>query len=216
MAGLLDEMDRFYLREAVVSHWTGEEYDAASGNEALARSIHPRLLPAWSILPDDGFLEALANRRPSVVRINPAPARHNFSLARWQAGRMCEYLEQSQVVTLLSRSDIEWRELNELLENFPRLPLVLLDVGYRSDSYLIPLLKIFPSLHFDSAGYLAHRQLETFVERHGPERLLFGSRLPLFTPAAALGVLASARIPETDRLAVAGGNLRRLLNSVRK
>ena len=209
-------MDRFYLREAVVSHWTGEEYDAACGNDALARALHPRLLPAWSILPDNDFLKALADRKPSVVRINPAPARHNFSLARWHAGPMCECLEQNQVVTLLSLIDLTWQELKELLENFPRLPLVLLDVGYRSDSYLIPLLKSFPSLHFESAGYLAHRQLETFVERHGPERLLFGSRLPLFTPAAALGVLASARIPETDRLAVAGGNLRRLLSSVRK
>lgn len=209
-------MDRFYLRQAVVSHWTGEEYDAATGNEALARSLHPRLVPAWSILPDDDLLKALADRKPSVVRINPALAQHNFSLAPWHAGPMCEYLEQNEVVTLLSRIDIGWPELKELLENFPRLPLVLLDVGYRSDSYLIPLLKMFPSLHFDSAGYLAHRQLETFIERHGPDRLLFGSRLPLFTPAAALGVLASARIPETDRLAVAGGNLRRLLGSVRK
>jgi hypothetical protein len=41
--------------------------------------------------------------------------------------------------------------------------------------------------------------------------VLFGSRLPLYTPASALGVLSSARIRTDDRLAVAGGNLRRLL-----
>ncbi|MGH9591014.1 MAG: hypothetical protein ACRD25_11510, partial [Terracidiphilus sp.] len=63
------------------------------------------------------------------------------------------------------------------------------------------------------ATYLAYRQLENFVDRHGGERLLFGSRLPLFTPATALGVMASARISEEARLQIAGGNLRRLLQA---
>src|ERR1035437_8121626 len=46
-AGLLDEMDRFHIRDAVVSHWTAEQYDAAAGNQALACDLHPRLTPAW-------------------------------------------------------------------------------------------------------------------------------------------------------------------------
>jgi predicted TIM-barrel fold metal-dependent hydrolase len=89
---------------------------------------------------------------------------------------------------------------------------VLLDIGYRADRYLFPLLRRFPMLHFDSATYLAHRQLEAYVEQHGPDRLLFGSRLPLYTPASSLAVLASARISDEDRRAIAGGNVRRLLS----
>ena len=99
----------------------------------------------------------------------------------------------------------------KLLSDFPRLPLVLLDIGYRSDSYLFPLLQRFPSLYFDSATYLAHRQLEAFVEQFGAERILFGSRLPFFTPASSLAVLSSARISDAARRSIAGGNLRRLL-----
>jgi predicted TIM-barrel fold metal-dependent hydrolase len=76
---------------------------------------------------------------------------------------------------------------------------------------LFPLLDRFPNLYFDSATYLAHRQLESVVNQRGAERILFGSRLPLFTPASSLGVLASARISDANRLAIAGGNLRRLL-----
>ena len=182
--GLLGEMDRYFVKSALVSHWTAEEYDAAVGNDALERDLHHRFMPAWSMVPDDDFLQTLSSRSVSAVRLTPT--QHNFSLDTWCAGPMLDYLQQNAIVTLVARSDIAWSDIATLLENFPRLPLVLLETGYRSDRYLFPLLKKFPSLYFDSATYLAHRQLEYFVEKHGPDRILFGSRLPLFTPAAAM------------------------------
>ena len=214
-AGLIGEMDRFGIREALVSHWTAEEYDADEGNRALAREARPGFTPAWAALPDAAFVEALAVRRPLAVRLTPGVHQHNFSLSPWSAAPLFEYLQANAVLTLISRPDVEWDELAGVLESFPRLIVVVLDLGYRSDRYLFPLLDRFAGLHFDSATYLAHRQLEHFVNRRGPDRLLFGSRLPLYTPAAALGVLASARIHPEARLAVAGGNLRRLLAGCR-
>ncbi|HKO18451.1 MAG TPA: amidohydrolase family protein [Acidobacteriaceae bacterium] len=209
--GLLQEMDLFFIRRALVSHWAGEEYDPCVGNEALAREADARLIPAWAILPDVAVLETVQARRPRAVRITPGPTQHNFSLAAWCARPMLEYLQDNAVLTLMVRNDVAWPDVVAVLENFPRLRLALLDTGYRADRYLFPLLDRFPNLYFDSATYLAHRQLETFVERRGPDRLLFGSRLPLFTPASSLGVLATARIADDDKLAIAGGNLRRLL-----
>jgi predicted TIM-barrel fold metal-dependent hydrolase len=208
---LLEEMDRFFIRRALVSHWAGEEYDPAVGNDALAREADARLVPAWTALPNAALLDSLAARRPKAARITPGPTQHNFSLAKWSAGPMLEFLQDNNVLTLIVRSDIAWGEVASLLENFPRLRLLLLDTGYRADRYLFPLMDRFPNLYFDSATYLAHRQLESVVEQRGAERILFGSRLPLFTPASSLGVLASARISDADRLAIAGGNLRRLL-----
>ncbi len=213
-AGLLSEMDRFFIRSAVVSHWRGEEYDAEIGNLALAADNDPRFTPAWAALPDRSFVEALEARQPRAVRITPGTTQHNFSLRSWCAGAVLEFLQDHAVVTLIALADIGWTELETLLQNFPRLPLVLLDIGYRADRYLFPLLDRFPSLHFDTATYLAHRQLEHHVQKRGADALLFGTRLPLFTPASALGVLASAAISDPNRLAIAGGNLRRLLAEV--
>lgn len=208
---LLEEMDRYFIRSAVAAHATGIEYDAAQGNEFLAAARGPRLIPAWTARPEREHVERLRALQPRAVRISPGRANHNFPLTKWGASDLFAFLESEQVVTLVAREDIEWNTVAELLESFPRLPLVLLDTGYRADTYLFPLLERFPTLSFDSATYLAHRQLESYVERFGPERILFGSRLPLFTPASALGVLASARISDEARLMIAGGNLRRLL-----
>jgi len=214
---LLVEMDRFGINTAVVSHFTAEEYDAREGNSALAGNRNVRLIPAWSALPDSSDVEALARRNPNVVKLCCASSKHNFSSASWCSGELLEYLQDKSILVLVSREDLQlgtptgWDNLVALLSNFSRLPIVLLDLGYRSDRYLFPLLKRHTNLHFETSNYAAHRQLECYVEAFGSDRALFGSQLPLFTPGAALAVLISARISDEAKLAIAGGNLRRLL-----
>jgi predicted TIM-barrel fold metal-dependent hydrolase len=210
---LLAEMDRFGIRQALVSHFAAEEYDAEEGNRALASGLAGRLEPAWAALPDAAFLQELALRSPRAVRLSFGAKKHNFSWAPWCSGQLYDYLQEHSILTVIVCEDLEWNSLAYLLENFPRLPVLLLEAGYRADRYLFPLLQRHSHLHFDTSTYVAHRQLESFVERFGPERLVFGSRLPLYTPAAALAVLATARISDNARLAIAGGTLRRLLGS---
>jgi hypothetical protein len=210
---LLAEMSRFYIRKAVTAHWTGLEYDANVGNEKLSAINDEHLIPAWTPLPDAESIAQLAARGPCAVRLMPRNLNHSWTVTPWCAGDLLDYLAQHRVVTLVAREDIEWQSLVDVLENFPQLPLVLLDIGYRFDHYILPLLRRFPTLHFESATYLAYRQLENFVDGCGPDRLLYGSRLPLFTAATSLGVLASARISDDARVAIAGGNLRRLLDA---
>jgi len=208
---LLEEMDRFGIARALVSHFTAEEYDVAEGNAALARDMDQRFVPAWSASPEPCILTQLEQHKPKAVRLWFSPLRHNFSSAPWSAGELYEYLQQRAILMTVSREELEWNTLAAILQDFPKLRVLLLNVGYRSDRYLLPLLERFAGLYFDSTSYVAHRQFESFVQNHGPERILFGSRLPLYTPGAAMAVLATARIPDDARLAIAGGNLRRLL-----
>jgi hypothetical protein len=208
---LLLEMDRFGLERALVSHFASEEYDAQEGNCELGRLTGERLVPAWAGLPDRESLDQLAARRPAAVRLHFGVTRHNFSPALWCSGELYAYLQDNSVLVLVALEDIGWSALVEVLENFSKLPILLLETGYRADRYLFPLLRKFPNLYFDTSTYLAHRQLEAFVQRFGPARMVFGSRLPLYTPAAALFVLGTARIRDDARLAIAGLNLRRLL-----
>ena len=208
---LLEEMDRFGIQRALVSHFASDEYDAEEGNNLLARECRERLVPAWAALPDSLFIQNLALRHPAAVRLSYGVKKHNFSSASWCSGQLYEYLQEYSVLTLVTREDIEWDSLAQLLGNFPRLQVLLLETGYRADRYLFPLFKQHANLYVDTSTYVANRQLENFVEKFGPERLVFGSRLPLYTAGAALAVLATARISDEARLSIAGGNLRRLL-----
>lgn len=211
---LLAEMDRFQIRRALVSHFAAEEYDISEGNAALGRDMDVRLVPAWSASPEPSILNDLEQRQPKAVRVWFSPWHHNFSSLPWSAGKLYDYLEQRSALMVVSREELDWNVLAIILKEFPKLRILLLNLGYRSDRYLLPLLRTFPQLYFDSTTYVAHRQLESFVQTHGPERILFGSHLPLYTPGAALAVLATARIADDARLAIAGGNLRRLLGEL--
>ncbi len=208
---LLQEMDRFAIKRALVSHFAGLEYDAIEGNCALDRDLDVRFTPAWTVSVEPASMDDIRSRQVRAVRVWFGPLHHNFSIKPWCSGELFEQLQDSQALVLISRPEIEWNDLAELLDNFPRLRVLLLDVGYRSDRYLFPLLARFSGLHFESSNYVGHRQLESYVERVGPDRMLFGSRLPLYTPGAALTVLGTARIAGSARLAIAGGNLRRLI-----
>jgi hypothetical protein len=208
---LIQEMDRFGIERALVSHFAAEEYDAHEGNCNLSRVASARLVPVWAALPDRASLDELARRKPSAVRLFFGASRHNFSPGLWCSGELLDYLQAHCILTLVALEDIGWSALATTLSNFRRLPILLLETGYRADRYLFPLLKNFPNLSFDTATYLAHRQLETFVERFGPGQAVFGSRLPFYTPATALAVLATARISEEARRAIAGENLKRLV-----
>jgi predicted TIM-barrel fold metal-dependent hydrolase len=208
---LLKEMDRFAIEEALVSHFVGEEYDISEGNAALVRDMDPRFVPAWSASAEDSILDRIDRYKPRAVRLWFSALRHNFSSSPWSAGVLYDYLQERAILMTVSREELDWNSLASILQDFPKLRVLLLNVGYRSDRYLLPLLKRFPHLHFDSTTFVAHRQFESFVQTYGPERILFGSRLPLYTPGAALAVLATARISEDARLRIAGGNLRRLL-----
>ncbi|MGH9469840.1 MAG: amidohydrolase family protein [Terriglobia bacterium] len=216
---LLAEMDRFGIERALVAHFAAEEYDAAEGNRALAGAVREapgRFEPAWATLPDAASIDALASLRPAAVRLSFGVHQHNFSAARWCSGALFEYLEAHNVLAVVERQAIAWESLDALLSDFPRLKVLLIETGYRADRNLRPLLRRHANLHFDSSTFLAHRQLEAFVEQCGPDRLVFGSRLPLYTPGAALAVLASARVSDEARLAVAGGTLRRLIGGERE
>jgi Amidohydrolase len=214
-AGLTQEMDRFGIERALVSHFAAEEYDAHEGNCDLSRIANEQLVPAWAALPDRASIQELENYKPRVVRLHFGILQHNFSPSSWCSGELFEYLQTHSVLTLIALEQIGWSALVDTLSNFPRLPLLLLETGYRADRYLFPLLERFPNLAFDTSTYLAHRQLEAFVERFGPERAVFGSRLPLYTPATALSVLGTARISEEAKRAIAGENLNRLVEGAR-
>lgn len=208
---LIEEMDRFAIQRALVSHFAGLEYDAVEGNRALQRDMNARFTPAWTVSSERASLDDILAQNARAVRIWPGPLHFNFSSRPWCSGPLFEHLQDNRVLALISRPEIEWNDFALLLESFPRLRVLLLDIGYRSDRYLFPLLERFSGLHFDSSSYVGHRQLEWYLDRFGPERIVFGSRMPLFTPGAALAVLGTARVPDSVRLAVAGGNLRRLL-----
>jgi hypothetical protein len=110
---------------------------------------------------------------------------------------------------------VSWEQVDALTDEYSGLRLILTDVNYRINRDLYPRLAAYETLYVETSGLQQHGGIQDVCERFGPERLLFGSRLPYLCAGAARHAVEYAGIPETAKASIAGGNIRRLLADVR-
>ncbi len=223
VAALRSELDRAGIAAALVHSTIAVEYDPPTGNDLLSAALAGErdLHACWVLLPPateefpppEELLSIMAERNVRAARLCPGPARHSFSLEPWCSGELLTALAAARVPLLLDLDDTNWSHLAQVLKSYPALPVVLTGVTYRIDRYLFPLLNQFPQLHVELSGYQGLHAIEQFVARFGPERLIFGSHLPLFEPGATITNLCYAAFDDDAKSLIAHGNLERLLEA---
>lgn len=214
---LLDEMDFCGIERALVYH-TAQRFDVpTAGNALLLREIagHERLFPSWTILPShtgeqmdvEDLLSAMHRQGVRALRLFPEDHRYFLDEVSW-GDQMAAYMERH--IPLFVRAHLGL--ISDLLRSFPRLVVVTSTQGTNPlDRYAWPLIERYPNLHFETSGYLVDGIIEEFCHRFGAERLIYGSGFPDQPSGAALLMLAQADISESQREAIAAGNLERLL-----
>jgi len=222
---LLAEMDRYGIRESLFYHALAKRNAPARGNAlaAKAAAASERLHACWLLLPTHcgelSPLEILTSemREADVraARIAPDTANHAFSLSKVVCGDLFAWLAQTRIPLFVELGPVSWESIDDLMEGYAGLRLVLVDINYRANRDLYPRLKVYEGLYVETSGLEQHCGIQDVCERFGPGRLLFGSRLPLMCPGAARHAVESAGISEEDKAAIAGENLRRLLAEVR-
>jgi hypothetical protein len=222
-AGLSAALAEAHISEALVYSPTAYEYDPPTGNALLQADIagHANLHPCWVLLPPatgempppPQLLSLMRQQNVRAVRLSPSPMRNNFSLAAWCAGPLLQALAEAAIPLFLSMTEVTWSEIASLLSDYEKLPLVLTGVTYRLDRYLYPLWARHQNLYVEISGYQGYQAIEAVVKRFGPERLLFGTNMPVFSPGAAIAAVTYAVISDEAKSLVAGGNLRRLLEA---
>lgn len=211
------------IAEALVYSPVAYEYDPAIGNQFLMEAIagHENLHPCWVLLPPatgelpspDELLALMAAQKVRAARLAPGASRNNFSLADWSIGPLLAALAAARVPIFIDQEEIAWPDVASILHRYPNLPLVLTGVTYRLDRYLYPLWERHANLHVEISGYQGLHSIAATVRRFGPERLLFGTHMPRFTPGAAIAAVTYAGVSDTERALIAHGNLRRLLEA---
>ncbi|HEX4812995.1 MAG TPA: amidohydrolase family protein [Nonomuraea sp.] len=233
-AQLVRELDRVGVDEAAVYHVLARENDPATGNALLLRELatlpepaRRRLHPVGVVLPPhtgelpepEALVKQLLASGTRMARIFPSSAMsgHRFSLAPWCAGELLDALERVRMplavdFSLFRRGEPPWREIYDLAESHPELPVILIDIQGRNNRTLYPLLKRFGNLLVQSGGFNVHRGLEDLCERFGAHRVVFGSGYPAQTIGGARLQLDRTDLPQADRELIAGGTLAALLD----
>jgi uncharacterized protein len=195
-----------------------------TGNEVLAQEIapHANLSGCWAIQPNQThefphpveFLRRMKEARVAAVRI--FPGLQKFLLNAVSMGDWLEVFSDRQVPVLLSmRYGVEWRDLYDLLRDFPELVCVICDHGcWGEDRLFRPLIEKYPNVYIDTAQYLLDGGIEAFVQDYGPGRMLFGSGYPDAYFGGMMLAIKHAEIDEDAKEAIACGNLERILEEV--
>ncbi len=225
-------------RGGVTQAWTGTldglfHRDLAAANARLAEecrrfgpgllvpfgSIHP-LLPDWR--------EDL--RRCQEVHGMPGirlhPNYHGYGLADPALAELFQEARRRRMIVQLSLrmddarvqnplfqvDDVDPAPLAAALAPVPRLPLVILNATGAIRRHLGKLLAL-PGVHLDFAMWEGVGGVAALIEAASPQRVLFGSHLPLFPLESSLGKLRESPLNGAHSEAIRAGNAQRLFRS---
>lgn len=212
-------MDDYEIERAVVYHSTARFYHPREGNERLLREIEPhreRLLPCLVLLPTAteeigsiGEVECLLNRSGAVA-VRLFPTEHNFSLDEWCVGDLFSLLEERMLPLILEHGQQGIGEIRGICNRHPNLPVILSMTGYRTLRTLYALFRDCPNFRIEISTFLVFQGIEEIVRLFGPEKLLFGTRMPNQPPGAAIMRLLYAGVDQVAKEAIAFENARKI------
>lgn len=226
---LANDMAEQGIARRLVHHALAKEYSPLVGNQRLLEEIapHPGLDPCWAVstwvtgeMPPPA--QMVAAMKAAGVRAARFFTRYHYvPMSEWSLGELWGELEAHQIPLVLdlgyrwaTMDDFDPEPVYRLCHAHPHLPVILVKHRMRFNRQPYALLAACPNLRLELSGQWNYRAVEDVCQRFGPERMLFGTNWPYMDSSFAVAAVMYADITEAARAAVAGGNLRSLLEGV--
>ncbi|MGQ9515374.1 MAG: amidohydrolase family protein [Thermoproteota archaeon] len=228
---LLQEMSYYGISEALIFHAVAMENSPRIGNQLTIEETKGSafLHPCWSFLPPvtnetsppDVLIGEMRRYGIKVLRL--FPSQYHFDLEDWCLGESFRLFSDFRIPIIIDFADstmsnvdlTNWSSLVNICQNYPDLPVIVTEFRFRTNRRLYQALERCQNLHVELSALWLFRSVEDICRRFGPERILFGTRLPIRDPSCALGMVNYASISEEEKEMVAGKNLRKLMDGVR-
>jgi len=218
---LLDLLDEHSIDKALVLHASQRNIHPEYGNKmAVDFFSSDRVEKVFAVLPPvpnefeyDVFDYMKTNNFKAITAY---PVHQNFLLNRISMGKFFDEVSERKIPLLLSLEEISWQSIYELMRDYPKLTVILTDLGaWAQDRYYYPLLTSFENVKIETDMLsLEAGGLETAVKTFGSERFIFGSSYPRRYITASKMDLLHCRIPEEDKENIAYKNLEKILGDV--
>jgi predicted TIM-barrel fold metal-dependent hydrolase len=196
------------IARAAVASLRAALFDVPSGNDEVAALAGPRVVPVAGVdlrdpLGAEREVVRLAERGFRAIRLFPDEQRvePDFPSVRHVARLAAEL-----GLVVLAGGDVRrfWRPLRGAT-------VVFLDTHFYHLGDFVVVARDEPGFHASTRLLNSPDALETVVAHVGVERLLYGSRTPLYEAAVPRLRLARGGLDPAQVAAVAGGNARRIL-----
>ncbi len=239
---LLDEMDRLEIDRALFFHYSSmEESEQKNDMNRLtleAARHSDRLVPTWVLstavtrmgekLEDQ--IDRMLDSGFKVARVFPdeGGSAGPLSLKLYMLENLYARMNQRRIPLMIpdeylhgqptlssAPPEATYDDIESICRSFPDLPVVVLQPAYNSQQVLLTLAQRHKNFYFSMPIYGLFRELENTARTIGADRILFGSNMPVYDPSLGIGMILYADMDDRDKQLIAGGNLTRLLESVR-
>jgi len=222
---LKEVLDKRDVTGGLVSHWRGKTISAQDGNESVLQGLKGRgedLFATWTALPlfppETGPVPGPPGIPKEVRAVRIFPKSHHFPMTDWCIGSLCEWLIERHMPLFIWHTELDWPAVYEIAKKFPELAIVIetqvQKILYHTRSVFL-LMRDCPNTLLETSNLAGPGFVDYVAQEFGPERLIFGSFLPVNDPLVAMGMILDAEIPQDQKEMIAGGNLRRLISEVR-
>lgn len=217
-------LTKYSIKGALISHWDSVRFSAQEGNEALLEidgCLPENVYTVWTGLPtmpeEQPPLPGFGKPHPRVRGVRVFPKTHQYRLAPWVVGGLCEWCIKYELPLFIWHVEIEWDAVYTLAKSFPGLNIVI-ETQWQKIIYhlrnLVTLIKTCPNVFVESSNLIGQDNVSFLVKMIGAGRILFGSFLPVNDPYASMGMILDADISRPDMEKIAGLNLKSLIHRV--
>jgi predicted TIM-barrel fold metal-dependent hydrolase len=204
-----------------VTHVTALWYDMREGNDLLGRELarHGDRLLGYVTVPSPRYGAAAVDEVRRCVETYGMRGIKLYSHPEAPITESWVYpvLEAAAGLGLMVLGHLTPNECDHLMQHVPEVRLVMAHMGGQPYAFgnwhlAVEMAGQHANLYLDTAtSQMDDGMLEHAVERLGPEKILFGSDIPLLDPWVQRAKVEGAAISEEAKRLILGGNLERLL-----
>jgi hypothetical protein len=220
-------MDRYDINKAMVFHTVARDADPEEGNLALLSCKDERLSTMWAL--ETAYLaeESVENYFRKAISCGVKAFYVNPCMIRLHIEKNSRLLELSKLMEVAQMpldllywsqdavdNIIDWYTLSEFCNMFPALPIIAWEWRARGTRALFDALAVTDNLHVIITQIWQAQSLETICKAFGSHRVLFSCGLPHLDPGSFQACITYADLPESDKRAVAYGNIEKLLANI--
>ncbi|MDR2818166.1 MAG: amidohydrolase family protein [Endomicrobium sp.] len=222
---LLKVMDEAGISKSIVSSVASYPRQVVSINNWLFSIKQKRLIPFASIHPFlDGFKDELKRIQDNAFGIKLQPEFQNFYVDDERAFPLYEEIQKLNLTILLHcgaeiSSQGEIRSAPErvlkVIEKFPELKII----GAHMGGFLMwkEVLEKLAGKNIyldtsDSIRIMKKELLEQFFEKHGFDKIIYGSDFPIQDPKEEIEFIKTLNISEENKQKILSCNIKNLIN----
>ena len=229
--------DRMGIGTACMASWLGIFADSRAGSDVTLEAVRwdPNRVVGYGTI-DPNYVEDVAaevqrvHAEPGMLGMKPYFPRNGVAYDDPRYTPWWEYADEHHRFALIhppkllgpaptGRGGPELGSLlDHLTQSYPEVSLLLAHSAgsFATARYHVDVARDFERVFFEiTLTDVPLGAIELLVENVGAERVLFGTDCPMRDPRPQFGWLAYTHLSEADKLAILGGNMRRILDRCR-